>query len=333
LVAAAPLYIKAHSEGEFVFDHAWANFAGRLGVSYYPKVLLAVPFTPVTGPRLLTAPGEPRRPLVEALMHSAWALAKGIQASGVHVLFPTEDEANVLGELGFAHRLGSQFHWTDRGYGNLDGFLENLTSKKRHQLRREMAQPSKDGLTLRTLAPHELTPEVRSAMFAFYTSTIEKFFYGRQYLTRAFFDLIVDNFSEHLAWVLATNRAGTPVAGAFNVTDGRRLYGRYWGSSEELPFLHFNVCYYHGIDECLRRGYEAFEPGAGGEHKLARGFLPTLTHSSHRFLSPRLGAPIADYIDEEALLVRRHVLEEAASGPFRAASPPPEQAGPSKSRG
>jgi predicted N-acyltransferase len=311
LVAASPAYAKGNSEGEFVFDWSWADLADRVGVRYYPKVVLAVPFTPVSGERVLVAEGEDRAAVEQAFATTAREWAEEVGLSSVHVLFPHEAEANEWAAAGFMPRLGVQFHWQNEGYATFDDFLARFSSKKRHQLRRESSQPAKDGMLIETLAPDAITPEIVNAMFTFYASTVDKFFYGRRYLNPRFFELVAERYAHRLAWVVARPRGGgAPIAGAFNVKKGKRLYGRYWGATVDVPFLHFNVCYYHGIKQCIAEGLDVFEPGAGGEHKRARGFLPTLTHSAHWLRDARLRGVIGDFLERERRAVLAHVLEE-----------------------
>jgi hypothetical protein len=305
LVAIAPAYAKGHSEGEFVFDWSWADAAERMGVDYYPKLLFAVPFTPATGERVLVRPGENRTACVLAIAQAARQWTEGLGLSGVHVLFPREAEANDWEAAGYLRRLGIQFHWENRGYASWDDFLRSLPSKKRTQLRRESSQPARDGVRIETVPPDRITPEIVEAMFRFYLSTVDKFVWGRRYLNRSFFEAVAERFAHRLAWVVAW-KGDEPIAGAFNVRKGRTLYGRYWGAAPgvELPFLHFNVCYYHGIRECIALGLERFEPGAGGSHKRARGFVPTLTHSAHYLHDARLRGAVASFLARERAAVR-----------------------------
>ncbi len=310
LVAAAPAYAKGSSEGEFVFDWSWADLADRMGIAYYPKVVLAVPFTPATGKRVLVASGEDRGAIVHAFATATRSWVEQAGLSSAHVLFPCEDEANEWVDAGFLHRAGVQFHWRNEGYKTFDDFLARFSSKKRHQLRRESGQAAKDGIVIETLPPSALTPDVVAAMFRFYASTVDKFFYGRRYLNARFFTLVAERFAHRLAWVVA-RRGDEMIAGAFNVKKGSRLYGRYWGAVTDESFLHFNVCYYHGIKQCIAEGLQVFEPGAGGEHKKARGFLPTMTHSAHWIADRRFRAIIAEFLGRERLAIEAHIAEES----------------------
>lgn len=309
LVAVAPTYFKTNSEGEFVFDWAWADLARRMGVRYYPKVLVASPFSPVTGERVLVAPGQDRERAIAAMAGAVRALAEESKASSAHALFVRDDEARIWEAAGYSRRSSVQYHWFNEGFAKFEDFVATFKSKKRTQIRREAAQPAKDGVVIETLAPERITPELVREMHRFYRSTVDKFVWGRRYLNLRFFELVADRFRDRLAWVVAW-KDGEPIAGAFNVQKGDRLYGRYWGASVELPFLHFNVCYYHGIRHCIDRGLRVFEPGAGGEHKLARGFRPTTMHSVHWLQNARLRHVVDDFLARE----REAVAAFVASG-------------------
>jgi len=313
LIALAPAYLKDNSEGEFVFDWGWADASHRAGVPYYPKLIVAVPFTPATGDRALVAPDEDRAEVTRLLAGAVREWVRDAGLTGAHVLFPSRAEAALWGEAGYAVRHGVQYHWRRGGDATWDDFLGRFNAKRRHALRREAAQPAKDGVTIETLAPDEHTPAMAREMHSLYATTVDKFFYGRRYLNPRFFELVASRFAHRLAWVVA-RREGKVIAGAFNVQRGRALYGRYWGAHEDLPFLHFNVCYYHGVRHCLARGLDLFEPGAGGEHKRARGFEPTVTYSSHWVAHAGLRRAVGEFMAREreaiAQAVRRTVPEE-----------------------
>jgi len=312
LVAAAPAYLKDNSEGEFVFDHAWASAAHRARIPYYPKLIVAVPFTPATASRLLVASKGDRERLAPALAEGLRAVVKKGSISSAHVLFPTEEEAEALAGAGLAHRLGIQFHWTNEGFVTFEDFLSKFSSKRRNQIRRERREMQKLGIDITTARGSDITPEVVDAMYGFYTSTVDKFYWGRRYLNRSFFEEVTSRMRSGLEVVLA-REGGRPIAGAFNLVGSKVLYGRYWGASEDRPFLHFNVCYYHSIDECIARGASRFEAGAGGSHKMARGFAPSLTHSAHHIADPRLDAAVRDYLEREREAVREHASEKDAA--------------------
>jgi predicted N-acyltransferase len=307
LVGAAPAYVKTNSEGEFVFDWSWADLARRMGIDYYPKLVVAVPFTPASGARVLAHPSLDRREVIHVLSRALRPVLSELGLSSGHVLFPEEDEARVWaaeGELALRH--GVQYHWTNPGYADFEDFLKTLPSKKRTQLRRERKQPAMDGVTLRTLGPEEYTPKVADEMFDLYTTTVDKYFHGRRYLNRAFFRLVASRFAHRLAWVVA-EKEGRVVASAFNVKSDRTLFGRYWGSHVDMPFLHFNVCFYHGIAECIQGGLQRFNPGAGGEHKRLRGFAPTLTYSAHAIVPPKMRAVVEEFLARERAAVSDYV--------------------------
>ncbi|MGF1508768.1 MAG: GNAT family N-acetyltransferase [Myxococcota bacterium] len=314
VIAAAPAYIKLHSQGEFVFDFAWADLCHRLGIEYYPKLLVGVPFTPVTGPRLLVHPDEDpvalRRSLAEVLME----MCRAMELSSVHVNFTSPEEADALAEAGFMRRFGLQYHWSRQGQTSFDEYLGRFNSKRRNQLKRERRELEKQGVTIRTLGGEALCGKARLA-FRLYRSTVDKFFWGRRYLTEKAFEVWTQELQDTLRLVVAETASGEVVAGAVNFEKGSRLYGRYWGCFRELRHLHFNVCYYHGVQECLEKGLDVFEPGAGGEHKRVRGFEPTLMHSAHYVRDPRVHDLIARHLEAEREAVvreREAMLEELA---------------------
>ncbi len=299
LIAVAPAYVRGGSEGEFVFDFAWADLANRLGTPYYPKLLFAVPFTPATGGRVLVAPGEDRDEITGLFAHAARQLADAGDLHGIHVNFTREDEQARWAANGFFPRLHFQYHWHRNGNATWDDYLARFTSKRRNQIKREVAQPAKDGVRIETLAPSDLTPRIVRTMHALYASTVDKHYYGSRYLNPRFFDLVAERFSDRLRWVVARDSSGEIIAGAFNIAKGSHLYGRYWGARVDMPMLHFNVCYYHGVRECIERGLDVFEPGAGGEHKRARGFVPTATYSAHWLRNARLRSIIEPHVAHE----------------------------------
>jgi predicted N-acyltransferase len=307
LVAVAPSYLKGNSEGEFVFDWGWADLASRMGVRYYPKLVVAVPFTPATGDRVLIADGEDRARVTRLLAGAGRELAQAVKASSVHVLFPREEEASLWEESGYLRRDGFQYHWFRDGADTFDGYLARFSSKQRNQIKRELRTVKEHGLTVETLPPEAHTPALARTMHGFYASTVEKHgMWGRLYLNERFFARVVEHprFRDRLAWVVARDDGGEIVAGAFNVAKGKRLYGRYWGAAVEVPCLHFVVCYYAGIDHAITRGLDVFEPGAGGEHKRARGFVPTMTRSAHWLADARLRSVLGPWLARERAKVR-----------------------------
>lgn len=303
LVAAAPAYLKDDSHGEFIFDWSWASAAERIGVKYYPKLIVAVPLAPATGRRILVASGEDRTARERELMQAALELARSEELSSVHVLFPTEGEIGSLSEVGFAPRLGVQYQWSSHGEKTFDEFLERFHSKRRNQLKRERRAPAEQGIEIRTLRGKDLSQIEPDDAFKLYVSTVDKFVWGYRHLNKKFFQLALERMAHRIEFVEA-RRKGKRIAGAFNVGTPKVLYGRYWGCFEDVPFLHFNVCLYHSVDECIRDGRIRFEPGAGGEHKLSRGFEPTLTHSAHHIFNPVLGRAVKNFLDAERAAIR-----------------------------
>jgi predicted N-acyltransferase len=290
LIAAAPAWVKDDSDGDFARDWDWAGAAARAGLPYYPKLCMTVPFTPCSGRRVLVAPGEDRAQAVRRIADAARALCRREGIPSLQVLFPLEGEARELAEAGLSLRMGFQFHWRNEGYRTPEDFLARFRSKDRNAIKRERRAPAEQGIAIRTVRGDELSKSPREwakAVHELHSSTVRKLMWGRGWLNRAFYDLVFERMPEALE-VVEARRGGKLVAGAFNVAGGNRLYGRYWGAFEEHPFLHFNVCLYHSIDECIRRGVAAFEGGAGGDHKLSRGFLPSSTWSAHAFLDARL---------------------------------------------
>ncbi|HMI88738.1 MAG TPA: GNAT family N-acetyltransferase [Polyangiaceae bacterium] len=307
LVGAAPAYLKGNSEGEFVFDWGWADFAQKLRVRYYPKLVVAVPFTPATGPRVLVAEEAQRERIVFAMAEGMRRVLDAEALSSAHVLFLPDEEAAAFSRAGYALRLGVQYQWHNPGYGSFEDFLTTFPSKKRTQIRRERKEMDHRGIRIATLRGGEITAEAIDAMYEFYELTVDKFRWGRRYLNRKFFAEICEHMKENVEIVLARGPSGRPIAGALNLVGGGVLYGRYWGAIEEHPFLHFNVCYYHSIEQCIERRLVRFEPGAGGEHKRARGFTPTLTRSVHHLVDPRLNGAIREYLARERDHIERVV--------------------------
>ena len=311
LLAAAPAYAKGNSEGEFVFDHSWARFAQtELGIPYYPKLVVAVPFTPATGPRLLLAPGAPEAEVYDAFAVALTRVAERAGLSGAHVLFPSEEQATALAARGLLERHGVQYHWTNAGYASFDDFLARFDAKKRHQIRRERRELEQRGVGLDVLSGAELRVADADFIFDFYVATVDKFPWGRRYLKRAFFEEVLSTMPEALHVVVGVDRQSKRrLGGAFNLLGTDALFGRYWGALAEVPFLHFNVCFYKGIEEAIVRGLGRFEPGAGGEHKRSRGFEPTVTRSVHHLGNRHLRAAVADYLKREVSAVDDEVEE------------------------
>lgn len=298
LVAACPLYVKGNSEGEFVFDFGWADAAQRAGISYYPKLLVGVPFTPVTGSRFLIAAGQDRRAWIRRFAEALQEICIGNDLSSVHVNFLREDEREGLEAAGFLMRSGFQYHWRSRGFANFDDYLASLTSKRRNQAKRERRELGEQDVTIDALTGDALGDEQFDAMYEIYLTTVSNNPWGRQYLNRRLFHLMRERFRHRLCFMRA-RVGGELVAGTINVQKGDTLYGRYWGAFRQLRHLHFNVCYYAGIEHCIARGLTRFEPGAGGEYKQLRGFDATATFSAHFIADERLRAAVAHFLEAE----------------------------------
>lgn len=311
LVAAAPAWRKHHSMGEYIYDFGWAQAAEAMGLAYHPKLLVGLPLSPLTARRFLVAAGEDETALRARLQDELVDYARGQRLSSIHVLFPPEAEAKALLREQFFLRTTLQYHWRNPGYRTPEDYLSRFDSKRRNQLKRERAAPSKQGITLRTLRSHELRPEHGELAWRFYEATASRYSWGPVQLTREFFHLVFETMRDAVELVVA-ERGGRVIAGAFNLHSPRRLYGRYWGCFEEHPFLHFNVCLYHSIDDAIARGLEAFEPGAGGEHKIARGFEPTAIYSVHRVFDPRFERAVKDFCRREGAQVEQLAAEGAA---------------------
>ena len=316
LVGAAPAWVKSHSYGEYVFDHAWADAFHRAGGRYYPKLQVAVPFTPVTGPRLLVDPASPAPEAVRAaLVHGLAEIANRARCSSVHVTFTEPVDQAALVEAGFMERVDRQYHWINRGYATFDDFLADLASRKRKQIRRERRDALAEGITIQRLSGADITEAHWDAFHAFYMDTGGRK-WGTPYLTRRFFSLLGERAGKDVVLVLAS-RAGRPIAGALNLAGSHALYGRNWGAIEHHPFLHFEVCYYQAIDHAIEHGLGRVEAGAQGEHKLARGYLPAETRSAHLVAHPGLAAAIGDYLKRERRAVEEMIDELAEMSPFR----------------
>jgi uncharacterized protein len=315
LLGAAPCYLKTHSQGEYVFDQGWAEAFERAGGNYYPKLQVAVPFTPVTGPRLLVRAGPQADTVRGALSDALVEVTQASELSSGHVTFLPEAEWRLLGDRGYLQRTDQQFHWFNAGYTTFEDFLAALSSRKRKTVRRERKEALGPGIDVRWLTGSDLTEEVWDAFFAFYMDTGSRK-WGRPYLTRAFFSIVGQTMRDKILLVMA-KRAGRWIAGAINFIGAEALYGRNWGAVEHHPFLHFELCYYQAIDYAIAHKLKRVEAGAQGEHKLARGYLPQTTYSAHFIANPALRRAVAEYLARERAYVQAAGEELAAAAPFR----------------
>jgi predicted N-acyltransferase len=311
-----PCYLKSHSRGEYVFDAGWAEAYERAGGRYYPKLQASVPFTPATGRRLLVRPGEGADLARAALVQGAAQVAAEAGVSSLHVTFCPEDEWALMGEADYLQRTDTQFHFENEGYGSFDDFLAALSSRKRKVIRRERRDALEgNGITIRRLTGPELTEEVWDRFFEFYMDTGSRK-WGRPYLTRAFYSLIGERMADRILLVMA-EREGRYVAGAINFIGRDVLYGRHWGAVENHPFLHFEVCYYQAIDYAIEKGLKRVEAGAQGEHKLARGYKPVTTYSTHFIVDRGFRRAVDDYLQRERRYIAEAIDELGTLTPFR----------------
>ena len=314
IIACAPLYAKMHSQGEYVFDHSWARACERAGGRYYPKLQIAVPFTPATGRRFLTRPGF-EEVGTAALVQGAVQLASENELSSLHITFCTDDEASAGKQMGLMHRTGQQFHWVNDDYGDFDAFLATLSSRKHKNIRKERSTAQAFGGEITMLTGDDIQPRHWDAFWHFYQDTGARK-WGSPYLTRAFFEIAQDTLRDDIALCLAS-RDGNPVAGALNFIGQKALFGRYWGCVETYPCLHFELCYYQAIDFAIAHGLRRVEAGAQGEHKLARGYLPVETHSLHWVADPGFAGAVERYLAEERAAVAEDIEILTSYGPFR----------------
>jgi predicted N-acyltransferase len=315
LLGAAPLYLKDHSYGEYVFDWGWAEAYERAGGSYYPKLQSSVPFTPVTGPRLLVRPGADRDSIAGALIAAMVELTRRHDASSLHITFPEEDEWRRCGAAGLLQRVGLQYHWQNPGYESFDDFLATLTSRKRKAIKRERRKALESGVQIRALTGEALEPRHWDAFHRFYLANADRK-WGRPYLNREFFRLLGERLADKVVLILA-EWDGEPVAGALNLVGTEALYGRNWGCLAHFRFLHFEACYYQAIDFAIRHGLKRVEAGAQGEHKIQRGYLPVETYSAHWIRDQGFRDAVAQFVDRERHAVRQEIEALADYGPFR----------------
>lgn len=316
LVGAVPTYVKRHSYGEFIFDWAWARAAVQGGLRYYPKLVVAAPMTPATGPRLLVAPGVPRDEVVRRLVAGVRDVADAEGCWSIHWLFTTAREQDELAAHGFLPRASYQYHWHNRGYADFEAFLATMTSRRRKQLRKERARALSGIDALEWVPGPELGAADLAAIDRYYRTTVRAYG-GIDYLQPGFFEHVHKNMSETMLWA-RVRRGGRTIAGTLYFETETALYGRYWGTDEAVPFLHFEAAYYAPVERCIARGTPRFEAGAQGEHKLLRGFSPARTYSSHWFRHPALASGIGRFLAQEAVLAEEQMRELEDYLPFRA---------------
>jgi len=316
VIGALPLYLKSHSYGEYVFDWGWAEAYERAGGRYYPKLQSSVPFTPVTGPRLLIADECDWSATAGALISGLLQVFERHPASSVHITFADEREWQAFGEAGLLQRQGFQYHWENRGYGSFDDFLGDLTSRKRKTIRKERQKAlDEDGLTIRHLTGAEIEERHWLAFHRFYLDTVDRK-WAHDYLKRDFFLALGESMADKVLLILA-EYDGKPVAGAFNIIGGNALYGRNWGCAAHFKFLHFEACYYQAIDFAIAKGLSRVEAGAQGEHKIQRGYLPSATYSAHLIRDPRFSEAVEQFLAQEQLGVARQMAMLTDQSPFR----------------
>ncbi len=315
LAACAPMYVKGHSQGEYIFDHGWAQAFERAGGRYYPKLLIAVPFTPATGPRLLTRPDTDRQAMERALVSGAIEVARKHDLSSVNVNFVEEDVWRRLGDAGFLLRTGEQFHWLNDAYGTFDDFLAALSSRKRKAIKKERRGAVEHDIEVEWVSGDDLLETHWDAFFDFYIDTGSRK-WGRPYLTRAFFSEVSETMGENILLILA-KRDGRYVAGALNFIGTDTLFGRYWGCIEDHAFLHFEICYYQAIDFAIKNGLRRVEAGAQGPHKLSRGYLPVHTYSAHWIADPGFRRAVDNYLQQERAAVDDEIETLDGYSPFK----------------
>jgi predicted N-acyltransferase len=311
LAGAMPLYLKGHSRGEYVFDHSWAEAFHRNGIPYYPKLLSSIPFTPVTGPRLLANNHEDK----VLLANAAVELATALSVSSLHILFPEKDDIDALKDAGFLLREGVQFHWDNADYQDFDAFLAALKMEKRKKIRQERRRVQDAGVSFRRLSGTEVGSATLEFFYRCYASTYESHF-SSPYLTLDFFRQILKSMPENLLFVIAEQN-DEMIAAALNVVGGNVMYGRYWGTLKFVSGLHFETCYLQGIEHCIEAGLQRFEGGAQGEHKISRGLVPTATWSAHWIADARFSDAIAEFLERETAGINQYIDELEEHTPFR----------------
>lgn len=317
-IGLMPLFLKSHSQGEYVFDHGWANAFEQAGGNYYPKLQSSVPFTPATAEKLLVPSGDDK--IKRALLSASEQLCQKLGASSVHATFLTEHEQDLAADMGWLARTDTQFHWHNDGYETFDDFLETLSSRKRKTIRRERREALKDGLRVEWITGSDLSETVWNAFYEFYMDTGSRK-WGRPYLTRPFFSMISETMADQIVLMFAYD-GDEPIAGALNFLGKQTIYGRNWGCTRDVPFLHFELCYYQAIDFAIQHKLKTVEAGAQGEHKLARGYVPSLTRSIHWIAHPGLRGAVANYLDNERMAVLRDQEMLGQYTPFRKGTRP-----------
>ncbi len=319
IIGAMACYLKSHSQGEYVFDHGWADSYERAGGRYYPKLQISIPFTPATSRKLLVPDGPEQKERETALISGAVELCSRLEASSVHMTFITEPEYDHLGEIGLLQRKDQQFHWLNEGYSTFDDFLAALSSRKRKNLKKERIAALENDITIEWATGADITEDHWDAFFRFYMDTGARK-WGQPYLTRTFFSLVSEAMADEILLIMA-KRDGRYIAGALNFIGGDTLYGRNWGCVEHHRFLHFELCYYQAIEFAISRGLKRVEAGAQGQHKLARGYLPVPTYSAHYLADPGLARAVEDYLDRERRYVEQEINILQNHGPFKSAGP------------
>ncbi len=310
LVAAAPLYVKGHSYGEFVFDNQWADLAQRMGIRYYPKLVGMSPVTPAEGYRFLMAPGVDPAVITELMVRAIDNFCMTHRLSGCHFLYVDPDWQSQMHEYGYSDWVNHNYVWQDREFENFDDYLSGFNANQRRNIKRERKAVKDAGLNLTTVVGEQINPELFSQMYAFYADTCDKFgWWGSKYLTPKFFELLSTSYRHRVVFVTASaENSVTPVGMSFCITKGDRLYGRYWGSSEDVDCLHFDACYYTPIEWAIQNGIKIFDPGAGGRHKKRRGFPAKANHSLHRFYHPQFGSIIHDYLKQANEIQQQEIV-------------------------
>ncbi|MGX1196083.1 GNAT family N-acetyltransferase [Parvibaculum sp. MBR-TMA-1.3b-4.2] len=315
VAGAMPMYLKSHSRGEYVFDYGWADAFERAGGSYYPKLQVSIPFTPVTGRRLLVPPGPTMNASRDALIAGGIEIGNRLGTSSLHMTFLTEEEWDYLGDRGLLQRTDQQFHWHNRGYDGFDDFLADLSSRKRKNIRKERERALENGIEIEWVTGSDLTEDHWDAFYMFYMDTGARK-WGSPYLTRSFFSIVNERMPEDILLIMA-KRDGRYIAGALNLIGSDALYGRNWGAVEHHPFLHFECCYYQAIDFAIDRGLKRVEAGAQGEHKLARGYVPSRTHSAHWIANESFRNAVGEYLERERQYVEHDIETLGEYAPFR----------------